>query len=153
MAILKDSNIDSLTTSANATVLGSINTTPEVATVSYNSNTNYTASGPIPFTNIFISNNFNVTNSNSRYTVLEAGLYFVSWHNITQNDGTTTRTYIRVNGGRWSQARGEGTPNYPMANAFVLNYMEEGDYFDMEHGAGSIYLTTQYNDFTIFKVT
>lgn len=153
MAILKNSTVDKLTVSGDTSLSGIVATTPEGVSVAYNSNTNYTATGPIPFTNIYVSNKINRQNSSSRFTILEAGLYFASWHNITQNDGTTTRTYITLNGSRLSQARGEGTPDYPMANAFALMFMNVGDYFEMDHGTGSIYLTTQYNDFSIFKVT
>lgn len=154
MAILKNSTIQDLTITNQTTVNGKIVSTPESSSVAFGNNTNYTATGPIPFNNFYVTNKINRTNNNSRYTVLEAGLYFVTWHNISQNDGTTTRTRIRVNGSNWSQARGEGTPNYPMVNAFVLNFMEEGDYFEMNHTNGSIYLVRpNYNDFTIFKVT
>lgn len=155
MAILKNSTIQNLTIAEQATVNGKITSTPESASVQYRSNTSYSTSGPIPFTHFFIDNKINRSNNNSRYTILEPGLYFVTWHNISQNaNSATTRTYIRVNGSRWSQARGEGTPAYPMVNAFVLVFMNEGDFFDMDHGAGSIYLTgIDYNDFTIFKVT
>lgn len=154
MAILKNSTIQDLTITNQTTVNGEITSTPETASVSFGNNTGYTATGPIPFTNFNVSNKINRTNNNSRYTILEPGLYFVTWHNISNAVGNTNRTYIRVNGSRWSQARGEGTPNYPMVNAFVLNFMNEGDYFDMDHGAGTIYLTVpNYNDFTIFKVT
>lgn len=153
MATLQNSTIQDLTITEQTTANGEITSTPECASRTFNSNTSYTSTGPIPFNISHVNEKINVINSGSRFTILEPGLYFVTWHNISQNDGSTTRTRIRVNGSNWSQARGSGSPNYPMVNAFVLNFMNEGDYFEMNHTNGSIYLTRQYNDFTIFKVT
>ena len=153
MAILQSSTIDKLTVANNVTASGEISSNPEVASVFFNSITDYTATGPIANNGTHVLQKIDRLNSGARFTVLEAGLYFVMWHNISNANGSTNRTYIRVNGARWSQARGEGSPDYPMVNAFVLNFMNVGDFFDIDHGAGQIYLTTQYNDFVIFKVT
>lgn len=153
MATLQNSTIQDLTITDQTTVNGEITSTPEAVATEYRTNTGYTATGAIPFTNFYVSNKITRSNNNSRFTVLEPGLYYVMWHNISSAQGDTTRTRIYVNGSNWSQARGEGTPNYPMVNAFVLNFMDEGDYFEMVHTNGTVYLTSQYTDFTIFKVT
>lgn len=153
MATLQNSTIQDLTITDQTTVNEEITSTPEAVSTEYDRNTRYTATGPIPFTDFNISNKITSSNNNSRFTVLEPGLYYVMWHNISSNRDETNRTRIRVNGANWSQARGQRQPNYPMVNAFVLNFMDEGDYFEMNHTDGTIYLTDQYNDFIIFKVT
>lgn len=153
MANLKNTTITTLTVSNNITC----NSTTSVSNNAYlssrpNISSSYTTTGVINFTNtVDLLKDFDKVNG--RFTALEEGLYTIMFANISSASGiaTTNRTYIRVNGSRISQARGEGGVQYPMVNAMHTAYLVAGDYVDLEHTAGQVYLTTTYTAFNIHR--
>lgn len=153
MASLKNSTISGLNVSGDLEVLGVINqSSPSLISVDYSSDTSYTSTGPIPHNNSYVESGFNVQNSRSRFTVLEEGLYYICWHNISNSGANTTRTRIYVNGSNRSQARGDASGTYSMVTAIHLEYLQPGDYIEMVHTNGTIYMTSQYNDFSIQRI-
>lgn len=152
MSNLKNTTINNITVNNDVNCL-STTSARNTAHVSAQPNisSSYTTTGVIDFTNtITLIKDFNKTGG--RFTAMYSGLYMITFLNISNNNGSTNRTYIRVNGARISQARGEGTPTYPMVNAMHTAYLNVGDYIDLDHGDGMIYLTTTYTSFTVHRI-
>lgn len=116
----------------------------------------YGTGGPIPFNILYVNNGgFGISNSNSRFTVPEDGVYWVGFWSIGHNScGSTGRVRLSINGARTSQARTDVSIRYGNCYAYRLFDLSVGDYIEAELQAASIYFNaTQYNRFVIFKVT
>lgn len=116
----------------------------------------FSTTGAIPFNVIFVNEGgFSITNSNSRFTVPENGIYWVGFWSIGHNNcGTTGRVRLRINGSNTSQARSDGGIRYGNCYAYRLFDLSEGDYIEAFMTNASIYFAaTQYNRFVIFKIT
>ena len=116
----------------------------------------YSTTGPVPFNSISVNNGgFSITNSNSRFTVPEDGIYWVGFWTIGHNNcGSTGRVRLRVNGSNTSEARSDSSIRYGNCYAYRLFNLSEGDYIEANMSSSFIYFNaTQYNRFVIFKVT
>ena len=154
MAILKNTIISKLSITNNLIVEGALSSSNQTSIHSRNTSSNsYTTIGVVPQDTFILSEGITVTGSSSRFTVLEDGLYMTSWHNISNNTNTTeSRTYIRINGVNVSQARGDLSSDYSMVNAMYLEYLVVGDYIELYHGQGQIFMNSTYNDFCIHRI-
>lgn len=148
MADLKNTTITNLTVNNDVTCnstttadgIAAFSTIPDVSF-------SYTTIGIIDFTNE-VNYLAGVDKVGGRFTALHEGLYTIMFTNITNpSGGTITQTYINVNGIQRSQARGEGTPQYPMVVALHTEYLNVGDYIELEHVSGRIYLANSYSAF------
>lgn len=153
MAILKNSTIQSVDVAQTVSVNGVINqSNSNLMSGEYRSDSSYTATGPISQNQRYIDTGFNTQNNASRFTVIEEGLYYICWHNISNSGANTTRTRIYINGSNRSQARGDASGQYSMVTAIHLDYLQPGDYIELVHTNGTIYMTSQYNDFSIQRI-
>lgn len=157
MANLKDTTVSNISIENQLDVSDTVNS-PGVGVYGYKSDGggSNTETGPINWNGIRQNSNISISNTNSRFTVPEDGFYYVSFRNIGNNVGTTSVTYLNVNGSSAGRVRAYARSaefNYPMSLAFAVYELKEGDYVEFSKNDAAMYQSaTTYTQFAIFKI-
>lgn len=157
MANLQSTSIPNITVEQNLNVDGILNSTG-IGIYGFKSDggSANTTSGPIQWNGIRQNSGITTSNSTSRFTVPQDGYYFVSFRNIGSNRGTTSRTWIQVNGSTSGRVRAygrAGSHDYPMTLAFSIYQLSEGDYIEYNKDSNEMYQRgSDYTQFSIFKI-
>lgn len=106
------------------------------------------------------NSSLNLTESNSRFTALEPGMYYFAFRHISNNNDTTTVNYIRKNGTtnlKYSYSAWDVdmvTGSYRSRMAATIVHMDVGDYISVYRASGSLYLAGDlFVTATIFRIS